>query len=70
MSPSNKKKLFLLRKELDLIDNKMLNLLKIRANYVKRVLSFDHTCRSLCGNFIEWPEFVSILPFFVKYFQA
>ena len=39
MSPSNKKKLFLLRKELDLIDNKMLNLLKIRANYVKRVLS-------------------------------
>ena len=39
MSPSNKKKLFLLRKKLDLIDNKMLNLLKIRANYVKRVLS-------------------------------
>ena len=39
MSPSNKKKLFLLRKKLDLIDDKMLNLLKIRANYVKRVLS-------------------------------
>ena len=39
MSPSNKKKLFLLRKKLDLIDNKMLNLLKIRANYVKRGLS-------------------------------
>ena len=39
MSPSNKKKLFLLRKKLDLIDNKMLNLLKIRTNYVKRVLS-------------------------------
>ena len=39
MSPGNKKKLFLLRKKLDLIDNKMLNLLKIRANYVKRVLS-------------------------------
>ncbi len=39
MSPSNKKKLILLRKKLDLIDNKMLNLLKIRANYVKRVLS-------------------------------
>ena len=39
MSPSNKKKLFLLRKKLDLIDNKMLNLLKIRANYVKKVLS-------------------------------
>ena len=39
MSPSNKKKLFLLRKKLDLIDNKMLNLLKLRANYVKEVLS-------------------------------
>ena len=39
MSPSNKKKLFLLRKKLDLIDNKMLNLLKIRTNYVKGVLS-------------------------------
>ena len=39
MSPSNKKKLFLLRKKLDLIDNKILNLLKIRTNYVKRVLS-------------------------------
>ena len=39
MSPSNKKKLFSLRKKLDLIDNKMLNLLKIRAKYVKKVLS-------------------------------
>tara|TARA_Y100001958_G_scaffold32752_1_gene21297 strand:+ start:209 stop:505 length:297 start_codon:yes stop_codon:yes gene_type:complete len=39
MSPSNKKKLILLRKKLDLIDNKMLNLLKLRANYVKKVLS-------------------------------
>ena len=39
MSPSNKKKLFLLRKKLDLIDNKMLNLLKLRANYVKKDLS-------------------------------
>ena len=39
MSPSNKKKLFLLRKKLDLIDNKMLNLLKLRVNYVKKVLS-------------------------------
>ena len=50
MSPGNKKKLFLLRKKLDLIDNKMLNLLKIRANYVKRVLSlkeFKKTKREL-----------------------
>ena len=39
MSPNNKKKLLILRKKLDVIDNKLLNLLKIRANYVKSVLS-------------------------------
>ena len=39
MSPSNKKKLLILRKKLDAIDNKLLNLLKIRANHVKKVLS-------------------------------
>ena len=39
MSPKNKKKLLIIRKKLDLIDNKLLNLLKIRANQVKRVLS-------------------------------
>ena len=39
MSPNNKKKLLILRKKLDAIDNKLLNLLKIRANHVKKVLS-------------------------------
>mgnify|MGYP001418528676 FL=1 len=39
MSPKNKKKLLILRKKLDAIDNKLLNLLKIRANHVKKVLS-------------------------------
>ena len=39
MSPNNKKKLLILRKKLDDIDNKLLNLLKIRANHVKKVLS-------------------------------
>ncbi len=39
MSPNNKKKLIILRKKLDVIDDKLLNLLKIRANYVKKVLS-------------------------------
>ena len=39
MSPNNKKKLMILRKKLDVIDNKLLNLLKIRANQVKKVLS-------------------------------
>ena len=39
MSPKNKKKLIILRKKLDVIDDKLLNLLKIRANHVKKVLS-------------------------------
>tara|TARA_B100000989_G_scaffold20294_1_gene13358 strand:+ start:757 stop:1053 length:297 start_codon:yes stop_codon:yes gene_type:complete len=39
MSPNNKKKLLTLRKKLDLIDDKLLNLLKIRAEHVKKVLS-------------------------------
>ena len=39
MSPKNKKKLLILRRKLDLVDNKLLNLLKIRSIYVKNVLS-------------------------------
>jgi len=39
MSPKNKKKLIILRKKLDTVDDKLLNLLKIRLNYVKNVLS-------------------------------
>ena len=39
MSPKNKKKLLVLRRKLDLVDNKLLNLLKIRSIYVKNVLS-------------------------------
>ena len=39
MSPKNKKKLLILRRKLDLVDNKLLNLLKIRSVYVKNVLS-------------------------------
>ena len=39
MSPNNKKKLLIIKKKLDAIDNKLLNLLKIRANHVKKVLS-------------------------------
>ena len=39
MSPKNKKKLLILRGKLDQVDNKLLNLLKIRSNYVKNVLS-------------------------------
>ena len=39
MSPKNKKKLLILRRKLDQVDNKLLNLLKIRSRYVKNVLS-------------------------------
>ena len=39
MSPNNKKKLLILRKKLDKIDDKLLNIIKIRSNYVKEVLS-------------------------------
>ena len=41
MSPNNKKKLLILRKKLDNIDDKLLNLLKIRSNHVKTVLSLQ-----------------------------
>ena len=39
MSPNNKKKLLILRKKLDKVDDKLLNIIKIRSNYVKEVLS-------------------------------
>ena len=39
MSPNNKKRLLIIRKELDKVDNRLLSLLKIRSNYVKEVLS-------------------------------
>ena len=39
MSPKKKKKLLILRKKLDKVDDKLLNLLKIRSNYVQEVLS-------------------------------
>ena len=39
MSPNNKKKLLILRKKLDKVDDRLLSILKIRSNYVKDVLS-------------------------------
>ena len=39
MSPKNKKKLLNLRNKLDLVDNRLLHLLKIRSNLVKNVLN-------------------------------
>ena len=39
MSPKNKKKLLILRKKLDKVDDRLLSVLKKRSNYVKEVLS-------------------------------
>tara|TARA_B100000886_G_scaffold283223_1_gene207486 strand:- start:335 stop:631 length:297 start_codon:yes stop_codon:yes gene_type:complete len=39
MSPNKKKKLLILRKKLDKVDDRLLSILKIRSNYVKEVLS-------------------------------
>ena len=38
MSPDKKKKLNILRKKLDLLDNKLIKIIKIRTNIVKDVL--------------------------------
>ena len=38
MSPNKRKKLIILRKKLDLLDNKLIKLVKIRTNIVKNVL--------------------------------
>ena len=38
MSPNKRKKLNILRKKLDLLDNKLIKLIKIRTNIVKDVL--------------------------------
>ena len=38
MSPDKKKKLNILRNKLDLLDNKLIKLIKIRTNIVKEVL--------------------------------
>ena len=38
MSPKNKKKLNILRKKLDNLDNKLLNIIKIRTNIIKKVI--------------------------------
>ena len=38
MSPNKRKKLNILRKKLDLLDNKLIKLIKIRTNLVKEVL--------------------------------
>jgi len=38
MSPKNKKKLNIQRKKLDILDNKLLNIIKVRTNIIKKVI--------------------------------
>ena len=42
MSPENRKKLNVLRKKLDILDNKLLSLISIRSNIVKDVLKLKN----------------------------
>ena len=42
MSPENQKKLNVLRKRLDILDNKLLSLISIRSNIVKDVLKLKN----------------------------
>jgi len=39
MSPKNKKKLNILRRKLDRLDNKLLSIIKIRTEIIKKVIS-------------------------------
>ena len=39
MSPQNKNKLYLIRKKLDFLDNKFLNLIKIRTRLINEVIN-------------------------------
>ena len=38
MSPKNKKKLHIQRKKLDKLDNKLLNIIKVRTSIIKKVI--------------------------------
>ena len=42
MSPINKKKLYLLRSQLDKLDNELLGIIKKRSNLVKKVLKLKN----------------------------
>ena len=47
MSPENRKKLNILRKRLDILDNKLLSLISIRSNIVKDVLKLKNHKREI-----------------------
>ena len=47
MSPKNKKKLNILRKKLDKIDNKLLNIYKIITDIIKNVISLKNNKKEI-----------------------
>ena len=47
MSPKNKKKLNIQRKKLDNLDNKLLNIIKIRTEIIKKVISIKNNKKDI-----------------------
>ena len=47
MSPKNKKKLNILRKKLDYLDNKLLKTIKIRTEIIKKVIILKNSKREI-----------------------
>ena len=47
MPPNNKKKLILQRRKLDKLDNKLLNLIKIRTEIIKKIISLKNNKKEI-----------------------
>tara|TARA_Y100000741_G_C18180519_1_gene529124 strand:- start:518 stop:808 length:291 start_codon:yes stop_codon:yes gene_type:complete len=47
MSPKNKKKLNILRKKLDKLDNRLLSIIKIRTEIIKKVISLKNNKKEI-----------------------
>jgi chorismate mutase len=47
MSPKNKKKLTIQRKKLDKLDNKLLSIIKIRTEIIKKVISLKNNKKEI-----------------------
>ena len=47
MPPKNKKKLIIQRRKLDKLDNKLLNLIKIRTEIIKKVISLKNNKKEI-----------------------
>ena len=50
MSPKNKKQLYKVRKKLDILDNKLLDLIKIRTNLVNEVIKLKQYKNEIVDN--------------------